>query len=319
MPRLRLSVAGALALMWLLLVLAILLPYGLDGFYTKNTGRYGGSIGASVEPVEFKSTPLRLELAPRILVDIEPKHEGIKILDPFINTYEPEFEFPFRPWLNQDTYLAEFKVIVTVWDGVVHSSASYISGGYYIIEAIFTPSTSSVYVYLTLQAPLYSISFYEAQFTGLEPGTMYRVTFRAPYQQTSTHSWEGQTITARFTPIPPLRLNTTFYQAYRPFEIWAVIVKPDSSSVTGVIDIASSMPFKSGYQVDLYLKLTLTEPVTSVSEILVLAKPHPDYSNALTMDMIAYPVFSVTFENATDLDMGFYIEVYYMLEATPTG
>ena len=317
----RLTVARALALMWLLLAVAILLPFGLGGFYgnREEVGGYQGSIGASVEPVVFKSTPLKLELAPRILVDIEPKHEGIKILDPFINTYEPEFEFPFRPWLNQEEYLAEFKLIVTVWDGVVHSSASFISGGYYIIEAIFTPSTSSVYVYLTLKAPLYSISFYEAQFTGLEPGTMYRVTFRAPYQQTTTHSWEGQTVTARFTPIPPLRLNTTFYQAYRPFEIWAVIIKPDGSSVTGVVNIASSMPFKSGYEVDLYLKLTLTEPVTSVSEILVLAKPHPDYSNALTMDMIAYPVFSITFENPTDLDMGFYIEVYYMLEATPTG
>jgi len=311
--------AGALALMWLLLAVAILLPYGLGGFYgdREEVGGYQGSIGASVEPVEFKSTPLKLELAPRILVDIEPKHEGITIVDPFVNTHYEEFEFLFRPWLNQNTLLSEFQLTVSIWDSTIHSSTSYISGGYYIVEAVFTPSVSSTYAFLTLKAPFYTVDVYQAQFTGLNPGTMYRVTFRAPYQQSSTHTWEGQTITARFTPMPPLRLNTYFYQAYRPFEIWAVIIKPDGSSVLNVISITSSMPSKSASSIDLYLKLTLTEPVTSVAEILVLAKPHPDYSNALTMDMIAYPVFSVTFETPVDLDTGFYVEVTYTLQASP--
>jgi hypothetical protein len=312
----RLTVARALALLWLLLAVAILLPYGLGGL-RKDTGGYGGSIGVSVEPVEFKSTPLKLEVAPRIIVDIEPKHEGITIVDPFVNTGEPEFEFLFRPWLNQNTYLAEFQLTVKIWDSTIHSSTSYISGGYYIIEAVFTPDVSSTYAFLTLKAPLYTIDVYQVQLTGLNPGTMYRVTFKVPYQQSSTHYWEGQTITARFTPMPPLRLNTNFYQASRPFEIWAVIIKSDGSSVLNVTTITSSMPSKSDTSVSIYLKITLTQSVTSVGEIIVLARPHPDYSNALTMDMIAYPVFSVTFGNAVDLDVGFYIEVTYTLQASP--
>jgi len=315
----RLTVARVLALLWLLLVLAILLPYGLGGFYgsREEVGGYQGSIGASVEPVEFKVAPLRIEESPRILVDIEPKHEGIEVLDPFTNYGLAEFELLFRPWLDQDTLLSEFQLAVEVSDSTIHSTTSYISGGYYVIEAIFTPSLSAVVASLRLKAPSYNVEVYYANFLGLDPGSIYRVTFKTPYQHTSTHEWEGQTITAKFTPIPPLRLNTNFYQAYNPFEIWAVIVLADSSSLTDKATVTTSMPVKDYNSVQLYVKVTLSEAVLSVKEVIVFAKPSSAYSNALANDLIAYPVFIVEFENPTDLGLGFVIEATYTLSASP--